>query len=239
MHALPEPAGLCRVPMDEALRCFDRDMQNSICDGSRKLATSWLAERHPKPRKAGRPCAVGSRQTRVERTHGAHNSARPVLQCSISGVLAGKSTDTALLGLTQRSIRSSSPHVAILREQRLNRPDTRKHPRVTIYFDASYVSDQRALIKANLLNISAGGMALLTDRELPVGRLVQVRVRLPAAQGPMRQLQLSCRIKHSTYQASRMCHSSGLEFEDLSEEDAEFIKYVVDQRIPDNPSPTD
>lgn len=37
------------VPMDEALMCFERDMHNSICDGDRKLATSWLAERIADP----------------------------------------------------------------------------------------------------------------------------------------------------------------------------------------------
>jgi hypothetical protein len=160
---------------------------------------------------------------------------KQMLQRAILGVLDGRSTVSSILGLkvSPQAMRRRSQHLDDPRKTAMSRPDTRKHPRVTIYFDASYVSDQRALIKANLLNISTGGIALLTDRELPVGRLVQVRVRLPAAQGPMRQLHLSCRIKHSTYQPNRMCHSSGLEFEELSEEDTEFIKYVVEQRLPD------
>ena len=113
----------------------------------------------------------------------------------------------------------------------MDKPNHRKHPRVDLFFDAKYVSNQRALVHANLLNLSVGGIALLSDRQLPRGRGVEVGFDLHDNEGKIVKIRTECLIRHSKRSKARNCWESGLEFTGLSDKDLVVVHQFVEREL--------
>jgi c-di-GMP-binding flagellar brake protein YcgR len=108
-------------------------------------------------------------------------------------------------------------------------PNQRQHPRVTLFESARYITGQRQQIHADLLNVSVSGLALLTDRALPVGEGFDVSFVLPNPVGLDHRIFASARVRHSRHVQHRMAHASGLEFEGLDEETRSVLEGFVER----------
>jgi c-di-GMP-binding flagellar brake protein YcgR len=91
-----------------------------------------------------------------------------------------------------------------------------------VFLEARY-EHHRYNIRANLLNLSIGGLGLLSDRALPVGDIVLVHFCVGD-----NEIQAPCKVKYSQYDKSRLCYTTGTQFEGLAQGEFESIKRVVD-----------
>jgi len=108
-------------------------------------------------------------------------------------------------------------------------PNQRQHPRVTLFESARYITGQRQQIHADLLNVSVSGLALLTDRALPVGEVFDVSFVLPNPIGLDHRIFASARVRHTRHVKHRMAHANGLEFEGLDEETRSVLEGFVER----------